>query len=558
MLFCITTHLALHAQEDISPREATIAAEKVINSIRSNKYTTLAELLVLRIQYLDLVGKSDLKPDEKIKIFNTLGFSFHAEGIPSESIRCYKMLLAEYQAWKSEHPSADSNEFLPDRTFAYAIISRSFAKFNQLDSANIYLQKAISISEASETIYYPSALNNYGLLLSSYEEEMDSALYYFRKAFEITQNNFPDHSLLGSIRDNLADNYLEKGDLNQARALYLENFDYFRSQRSDSGEIEDLTRMVSAGIQLINTDLSLNAPARARNNLEILEASIVNQKLSAESEIDFFNLKHRMFELDKQLDSAYIFAQKVLFLKDSVNRVNTEKTKANSFALNDIVMERVNLSHQMEQNQKANQLKTQRFITGIVILSAIVIITLIYFLYQRRNQHLKNLENERLITDQAWHLEKLKSAQLKSEIDSKQRDLSDFAINLSHNYQWARELYEKFQKINLTKGRGRAKLLLELEEDIRKKIDFNSDTEDFFNRLDLLNDAFYKKLNDNFPNLSKTEKRLCSLIRLKLESQQIANFQNITLASVNTARYRLRKKLGLDESVNLDDFILHL
>ena len=77
----------------------------------------------------------------------------------------------------------------------------------------------------------------------------------------------------------------------------------------------------------------------------------------------------------------------------------------------------------------------------------------------------------------------------------------------------------------------------------------------FFERLDKLSDAFYSQLMINYPNLSKNEIQLCSLIRLKMDSRSNATLQNITNAYLNTSRYRLRKKLELADDVNLDDFI---
>ncbi|MDX1471850.1 MAG: hypothetical protein R3213_10165, partial [Flavobacteriaceae bacterium] len=77
-------------------------------------------------------------------------------------------------------------------------------------------------------------------------------------------------------------------------------------------------------------------------------------------------------------------------------------------------------------------------------------------------------------------------------------------------------------------------------------------------RLDELSHSFYKRLKQRFPKLSKTEERLCSLIRLRIDSKEIATLQNITLSSLNTSRYRLRKKLNLNGDQDLDDFIRSL
>ena len=58
------------------------------------------------------------------------------------------------------------------------------------------------------------------------------------------------------------------------------------------------------------------------------------------------------------------------------------------------------------------------------------------------------------------------------------------------------------------------------------------------------------------PDLTLGELRLCALIKLNMNTKDIASINNITINGVKVARYRLRKKLGLnDASDNLSDFL---
>ena len=68
----------------------------------------------------------------------------------------------------------------------------------------------------------------------------------------------------------------------------------------------------------------------------------------------------------------------------------------------------------------------------------------------------------------------------------------------------------------------------DFETEVHKKTIFDTNTKVFFERLDKLSNSFYSHLNSDFPDLSKTEKRLCSLIRLKIESRN--SFFNIDYA----------------------------
>lgn len=152
----------------------------------------------------------------------------------------------------------------------------------------------------------------------------------------------------------------------------------------------------------------------------------------------------------------------------------------------------------------------------------------------------------------------MEKAQLEYEFNTKKRELADAILNLTHNMDWAQELLEKLKTIKTTKGRERKKLMETFEKDIKNKVAVDKQTEEFYKQIDTINESFHRKLHKQFPELTKNDIRLCSLIRIKIDSQEIATLQNISLASLNTARYRLRKKLRLDKDDSLDDFIQNM
>ncbi|MCD8261479.1 MAG: hypothetical protein LUD15_08280 [Bacteroides sp.] len=54
-----------------------------------------------------------------------------------------------------------------------------------------------------------------------------------------------------------------------------------------------------------------------------------------------------------------------------------------------------------------------------------------------------------------------------------------------------------------------------------------------------------------YPHITRNDMRLCAYIRLNLNTKEIAAYMNITPASVEIARHRLRKKLELGKEANL-------
>ena len=58
-----------------------------------------------------------------------------------------------------------------------------------------------------------------------------------------------------------------------------------------------------------------------------------------------------------------------------------------------------------------------------------------------------------------------------------------------------------------------------------------------------------------FPTLKKNDLKLCAYLKMGLSSKEIASLLNTNLRSIETARYRLRKKLGLEGGANLTGFL---
>ena len=70
-----------------------------------------------------------------------------------------------------------------------------------------------------------------------------------------------------------------------------------------------------------------------------------------------------------------------------------------------------------------------------------------------------------------------------------------------------------------------------------------------------VNTAFFNRLDKKFPNLTKGERELCGLIKLRLDGKEIALIRNIHPSSVRKLRHRLRKKLQLTVEQDLYDFV---
>lgn len=80
----------------------------------------------------------------------------------------------------------------------------------------------------------------------------------------------------------------------------------------------------------------------------------------------------------------------------------------------------------------------------------------------------------------------------------------------------------------------------------------------FFSDFEKVYPDFTSSIQKIIPNITGNELRLCALLRMNLSAKEVSKVLNITPESVNKARYRLRKKIGLETKEDLDIFLLNI
>lgn len=64
-----------------------------------------------------------------------------------------------------------------------------------------------------------------------------------------------------------------------------------------------------------------------------------------------------------------------------------------------------------------------------------------------------------------------------------------------------------------------------------------------------------KRLHARHPDLSNNERMMCAYLKMNLSTKEIAPLLNISVRGVETIRYRLRKKFGLEREDSLTDYL---
>ena len=208
------------------------------------------------------------------------------------------------------------------------------------------------------------------------------------------------------------------------------------------------------------------------------------------------------------------------------------------------------------------------FIVLILILTAIVL----FINYQSKkgakdmeklkeielNEQKKHFEAE--TTEKKREIKELKNQQLQYELRHKSQELANSTMNLIRKNEILLEVMDTITKAGhdikvKSDSNGILSRLNKLERNIRQNIENDNNWKKFEENFDLVYENYLKRLGEMYPELNTSDKKLCAYLKMDLSSKDIAPLLNMSVRSVETNRYRLRKKFDLGRDTNLSEFL---
>jgi DNA-binding CsgD family transcriptional regulator len=497
-------------------------------------------------------------------------------------------------------------EYPKQLSYGNRLIAEIKEQYSEKDSAKFYFEKAIHFAqEANDTNLLLRAINGIGMNYS-YRFSFATGNKYYLKAIELAKlsNNL---EMENSIKVNLASNllYIEKYDevLSKVREAlnYFESVKdsvaigdmltwigvcYYRMNKLDSAlyfgqkatrilEKKSEFALANATSTLGNVYLKLKQYDKALENynvtLSILKkfnfpiefnTSYLNS-LSARFHLGFYdeaekgfieylqkpnikNLKeHQVFcykeiiklrLLKENKNELYDYFNKYIDLRDSLLSINNNRviqdmnslyeTKQKESEINTLKLEN-------EEQKKANRI----YLIGLIVIVTLSISSAsIYFKYTRKKEEFLKIQRA---------LDAKNLAEAKVEIEITKKQIEDFKrIFLKNNLQDQKTKIPEESDSTLSKT-----------EFTDRKILTEDDWIDFKHKLNQKFPQLVNKLNLTLKNLTTAEERLFYLMKLTFDSREIADMLGISLESVRKSRYRLKKKLGLNEKDSLEEWI---
>lgn len=150
--------------------------------------------------------------------------------------------------------------------------------------------------------------------------------------------------------------------------------------------------------------------------------------------------------------------------------------------------------------------------------------------------------------------EKNKNVSLQNNIERKNKKLIVKTLHLLKRKEYDNRLVQKIDNIAEDLDVDEKDKLLELKNDL--KISANTAFWDEFEKsFTELNESFFDNLKGKYPDLTANDLKHCALVKLNMSVKDVAVLLGISPRSVETARFRIRKKIVLNNRTNLNQFL---
>lgn len=431
--------------------------------------------------------------------------------------------------------------------WAYLYSGLIALKYGHISNASILLTEAQENAEKStDSILLFNIYYQWGeLYFQRHDQEAGKAAY--RKALEYRYSRAP----LNNTPDYLVGNCLLHLEQYREAQSYYQKIEYNLRPKDKKDSIEMSQFMQNIGL----TYARLNHPEEAieyihksctyhSDNLlpcQLILANIYLHQTRLDSAAHYLKaihpdhfselrLKKRYYDHYawlKELQNDYQAALKAR--KQQIGCQNLLYTKKPEFRIENIIRRYKEKKFSREKYALIYQ-RTLLF-TGIIIISALGLLIIVYNCYLRKKKQLKYTEACQMV----HHLQRLNSEQEKIQ--------EEFRKILQ-------DKLENSQRLALfcTQFENRYKSFL---ENYRTTLGTELNWQELYFAINFLHDNFQRKLITRFPNLDEKEIQVICLLRAGFHQDEIAYLMRQSVYTIHKRKTAIRKKTGIDERADI-------
>ena len=175
--------------------------------------------------------------------------------------------------------------------------------------------------------------------------------------------------------------------------------------------------------------------------------------------------------------------------------------------------------------------------------------------YNREKLKRKQLElTIRMKQEQDKRMSELENEKLAKEVKRKQNELASTTLNMAKKNEMILELKNMLilNKEKFSNSQRYRSFIKKLNNSIQNTEDWKR----FEINFKELHEDFFERLLKEYPTLTPKDLKLCAYLKMNLSTKEIAPLMAISIRGVEIHRYRLRKKLKINSTKNLSNFLI--
>lgn len=409
---------------------------------------------------------------------------------------------------------------------------------NKHKKAITFYKKSIQVKETLKDTHGIAA--SYNMMGVSYRQtkRLDSALVFYNKAKTLFASIHSNDDIQ-RVNNNMVALYLSQNKYEQALKLLYENIRYAKTH----------DKKYSLCVAYRNASNAFKKQKDYQLSLKYIDSSL--QIASKERFRDLlaraYLRKSFLYARMNNYKGAYDAYRTFNRHSDSIHNIeNIKKIQA------------LELAHQFEQEKRevvllaeaeASKKALYKILFSVTGVGAIIILTLFYLYYRSRSKALKEkLEKEQIQKE-------LLDEKVKANEEETKKIIADNTMRL----EFKQQLLDRLKKQILPEASELVKQKINsLTSELQLQVQTEEKLTGIQTKISEVNKGFDAKLRAQFPTLTKTEREICSLLRLNLSIKEIMTVRNASIDAIKSARYRIRKKLGLQAGEELENFIQNI
>ncbi|HYG51969.1 MAG TPA: tetratricopeptide repeat protein [Flavobacteriales bacterium] len=463
-------------------------------------------------------------------------------GIIHYNIGNYTVALESYFKGLKIYEKARDRHALSN---TYNNIGLIYSEQKRYNKARNYYHKSLRIDESLDDVKgVAAAWNNLG---TSYfhEQKYDSSLLCHRNALACAQK-IGDKKIISH-------SFINMGGIYTNKKLFVQADSCLNLALELKRQISDMQGEALVWLNFGRLQLAQQETVKA---LESFKASYALAQKTGSVKIirDASQALYEVYTIMGNKDEALVFYKNYQLYKDSLaNATMQNKLYALEMAREgEKTRAEIALLH-TEKTIERNRKITYAITAVLVLMAGALMVS---------RQRIKTSKEKQLrVSEKEKH--RLQQENLRMEITQRETEL---AFNRQELMNYTRMLLEKNQLLEeITRNLEELDLSVnELKErnrvdKIEKLTEARILTDDDWNRFKKLFEkvfpGFFIKLKEAYPGITAAEIRLAALIKLKLNSREIATMTGVSAESVKKTRQRIRKKMGMEMEEDLEEVI---